>query len=76
MLTACGTVDLHRRYFWSKATGGLYPVDELLGIDEDWVSVGAAELCTLMGALQGFDKSRWALEKLRAFASAKNGCAR
>lgn len=62
-MTACGTVDLHRRYFWSKATGGVYPVDELLGIDGSCVSVGAAELCTLMGALQGFDKARWALEK-------------
>lgn len=43
--------------------GGVYPVDEVLGIDGSFVSVGAAELCTLMGALQGFDKARWALEK-------------
>lgn len=62
-MTACGNVEIHRRYFWSKATGGVYPADQSLGIDDSYVSVGAAELCTLMGALQGFDKGCWALEK-------------
>lgn len=43
--------------------GGVYPADKSLGIDDHCVSVGAAELCALMGALQGFDKGCWALEK-------------
>ncbi len=46
-------------------------MDELLGIDGSCVSVGAAELCTLMGALQGFDKARWALEKASGFRVSK-----
>lgn len=49
----------------------MYPVDASLGIDSDSVSVGAAELCTLMGSIQSFDKARWALEKASGFRVSK-----
>jgi len=47
-------VRLHRKYFWSKVSGGVCPGDELSGIAQSSISPGAAELCCLMGIGQDF----------------------
>jgi hypothetical protein len=63
VLTAAGEVVLRRRYFWGRgggggggggAGGGCYPSDERAGIDASTVSVGARELCCVMGLASDF----------------------
>lgn len=54
VLTVSGEIEVRRRYFWSKATGGINPADESLGIHDGHVSPGARELCCLMGMAQDF----------------------
>lgn len=54
LLTVGGEIEVRRRYFWSKAGGGLYPADAALGIQDHRISPGARELCCRMGMVQDF----------------------
>jgi len=54
VLTVGGEIEVRRRYFWSKATGGNCPADASLGIHDGRVSPGARELCCRMGVVQDF----------------------
>jgi len=64
VLTAVGDLELSRRYFWSRAGGGIYPVDAVVGIDEARVSVGAREFCCSMGMGQDFQQATEDLTRL------------
>lgn len=57
ILTATGTVTLHRRYFWSRATGGLCPVDALVGIHDRTVTAGACCLLCTLGVIEDFKQA-------------------
>lgn len=57
VLTATGTVTLRRRYFWSRATGGLCPVDALVGIHDRTVTAGACCLLCTLGVVQDFKQA-------------------
>ena len=57
VLTATGTVTLQRRYFWSRATGGLCPVDALVGIREGTVTAGARCILCTLGVIQDFKQA-------------------
>lgn len=68
VLTAGGQLELRRRYFWSKVSSGLYPVDGSVGIDSSAVSPGALEVCCTMGVIQDFAqgaKDLWRITGLR-----------
>ena len=54
MLTAGGEIELRRRYFWSRAGGGVYPTDGPAGIAASRVTAGAREICCRMGLTQDF----------------------
>jgi ribosome-associated translation inhibitor RaiA len=54
VLTASGEVSLSRRYFWRKGGGGMYPVDESLGLAESRVSPGAREMLCRLGIVEDF----------------------
>ncbi len=56
VLTVGGEIELSRRYFWSKVSSGLYPVDRSIGIDSSTVSSGAREVCCTMGVVEDFDQ--------------------
>lgn len=64
VLTLGGDIEVRRRYFWSKAGGGVYPVDAAIGIDEVRVSPGARELCCTMGMVQDFAQGSQDLQRL------------
>lgn len=49
-----GTVSVLRRYFWSRATAGLCPVDALLGVDGNTATCGARRLCCTLGIIHDF----------------------
>lgn len=49
-----GTVSVLRRYFWSRATAGLCPVDALLGVDANTATRGARRLCCTLGVIHDF----------------------
>jgi hypothetical protein len=54
VLTVGGEVQLSRRYFWSGVSGGIYPVDDLMGLDAGCASAGARDFCCSMGIVQDF----------------------
>lgn len=54
VLTVGGSIELRRRYFWSKRSSGQYPVDHSIGIGSSAVSPGAREVCCTMGVVQDF----------------------
>lgn len=54
ILTADGELDLQRRYFWAQGAGGLYPVDQAIGIEASSVSPGAREILCRLGMVQNF----------------------
>jgi len=56
VLTAGGEVERARRYFWARGRGGVFPLDEALGIAAGRVSPGAAEVCCRMGMVQDFEQ--------------------
>lgn len=57
MLTGVGTVTVHRRYFWSRATGGLCPVDRPLGVSDGSVTRGARRIGCTLGVIHDFDQA-------------------
>ena len=57
VLTATGTVTVKRRYFWSRATGGMCPVDALVGIHERTVTAGACCLLCTLGVIHDFKQA-------------------
>ena len=57
VLTATGVVTVNRRYFWSKATGGLCPVDALVGIQDGTVTAGARCILCTLGVVQDFKQA-------------------
>jgi hypothetical protein len=54
VLTANSEIEVSRRYFWAKGTGGLYPVDQAAGIEQGRVSPGAREILCRLGMVQDF----------------------
>ena len=56
VLTVGGEIELSRRYFWSKSSSGMYPVDGLVGIELSNISVGVREFCCLMGMVEDFSQ--------------------
>lgn len=71
MLTAGGEVRLERKYFWSKACGGVCPADGLCGVAESSVSPGACELCCLMGVGQDFAQAAADLRRVGGLTAGK-----
>jgi hypothetical protein len=81
VLTATGTVAVRRRYFWSRATGGLCPVDALAGIHERTVTAGACCILCTLGVIHDFKQAaedlytvtriRVSPERLRQIAEAE-----
>jgi len=45
---------LERPYFWAKGTGGVFPADVSVGIDQGRVSPGAREILCRLGMVQDF----------------------
>lgn len=64
MLTAGGEVRLKRKYFWSSDSGGIYPADALVGVEQSNVTPGARQLCSLMAIGQDFDQSARDLQRV------------
>ena len=64
VLTVGGEIGVRRRYFWSKAAGGIYPADAAMGIEDARVSPGARELCSTMGVVQDFAQGAQDLQRL------------
>jgi Uncharacterised protein family (UPF0236) len=54
VLTASGDIEFERRYFWSKGTGGVFPADASVGIEQGRVSPGAREILCRLGMVQDF----------------------
>lgn len=54
VLTADGEIELERRYFWARGSGGVFPADALVGIDQGRVSPGAREILCRLGMVQDF----------------------
>jgi hypothetical protein len=71
VLSAGGEVRLRRQYRWKKGVGGVCPADEALGISQGDVSVGARELCTLMGIAGDFDQARGDLKRVGGLSLSK-----
>lgn len=71
MLTAGGDVRLQRKYFWSKAGGGVCPADVLLGVAESDVTPGARQLCCLMGIGSDFDQASRDLKRVGGLSLSK-----
>jgi len=71
VLTVGGEIAVRRRYFWSKAAGGVYPVDAALGIEDARVSPGARECCCTMGAAQDFAQAAQDLRRLSGLRVSK-----
>jgi hypothetical protein len=57
VLTGVGTVTVRRRYFWSRALGGLCPVDEPIGIHDRTVTRGARQMACTLGVIQDFEQA-------------------
>ena len=71
MLTIGGDIELHRRYFWSKAAGGVFPVDALIGITLSKASPAAREVCSTMGVVQDFAQGAEDLRRLTGLQISK-----
>src|SRR5258708_7368909 len=71
VLSAAGEIRLSRQYRWKKGVGGLCPADAALGIEQSDVSVGARELCSLMGVAGDFDQSRHDLKRVGGLSLSK-----
>ncbi len=54
VLTADGEIELERRYFWAKGSGGVFPADASVGIAQGRVSPGAREILCRLGMVQDF----------------------
>jgi len=54
VLTADGEIELERRYFWAKGSGGVFPADASVGIEQGRVSPGAREILCRLGMVQDF----------------------
>lgn len=57
VLTSAGTITLSRRYFWSRATGGMCPLDALVGIQYGTVTSGARCLLCTLGIIHDFKQA-------------------
>ncbi len=66
-----GPIEVQRRYFWAKASGGVYPADTLIGIDSSVASPGAREVCCLMGVAQDFAQGAEDLERITGLRISK-----
>jgi len=71
VLTIGGDIELHRRYFWSKAAGGVFPVDALIGITLSKASPAAREVCSTMGVVQDFAQGAEDLRRLTGLQISK-----
>lgn len=54
VLTADGEIELERRYFWARDSGGVFPADASAGIDAGRVSPGARQILCRLGMVQDF----------------------
>ncbi len=54
VLTATGTIELRRRYFWSRSAGGTCPSDVSIGIQDPTVTSGARCLLRTLGIIHDF----------------------
>jgi len=71
VLTIGGEVERSRRYFGSKAAGGVYPVDALIGITLSKTSPAAREACSTMGVVQDFAQGAEDLRRLTGLRISK-----
>jgi len=71
VLTASGEVRLQRKYFWSKASGGVCSADELSGVAQASISPGAKELCCVMGIGQEFAQAAEDLKRVGGLSISK-----
>jgi len=71
VLTIGGEIELHRRYFWSKVGGGVFPVDALIGITLSKASPAAREACSTMGVMQDFAQGAEDLRRLTGLRISK-----
>lgn len=70
-MTIGGEIELNRRYFWSKAAGGVFPVDALIGITLSKASPAAREACSTMGVVQDFAQGAEDLGRLTGLRISK-----
>ena len=71
MLTIGGEIELNRRYFWSKAAGGVFPADALIGITLSKASPAVREACSTMGVVQDFAQGAEDLRRLSGLRISK-----
>jgi hypothetical protein len=71
VLTLGGDIELHRRYFWSKSAGGVFPVDAAMGITWSKASPAACEVCSTMGVVQDFAQGAEDLHRLSGLRISK-----
>jgi hypothetical protein len=71
VLTIGGDIELSRRYFWSKAAGGVFPADALIGITLSKASPAARETCSTMGVVQDFAQGAEDLRRLTGLRISK-----
>ena len=71
VLTIGGEIELNSRYFWSKAAGGVFPVDALIGITWSKASPAAREACSTMGVVQDFAQGAEDLRRLTGLRISK-----
>jgi len=71
VLTIVGGIELIRRYFWSKAAGGVFPADALIGITLSKASPAAREACSTMGVVQDFAQGAEDLRRLTGLRISK-----
>lgn len=71
VLTIGGEIGLHRRYFWSKPGGGVYPVDASMGIAFSKASPAVREVCCTMGVMQDFAQGAEDIQRLTGLRISK-----
>ena len=64
VLTATGTIELRRRYFWSRSAGGTCPSDASIGIRDQTVSSGARCLLCTLGIIHDFKQAAADLQRV------------
>lgn len=62
---------MNRRYRWASGEAGVCPADAALGIDEQRISLGARQMCCVMGMNENFKQAAADLRKLAGLSLSK-----